>query len=191
MSIKAVILHTGYVESGSIGSVMYVPLEGAEFETPVEAVKSIAKELFATCRQDAADYTVMCCKRRYPKNEKYCSRCGLALKAPEDGPSEDEVNEFIEIVANLVGKTANDPETCELESWTPWSSLTSLLPLKRSEVVEVIWAEQLFGAIVHKDFENRFCTRWREQHAWMNAQHDVFWMTFDEILARELAERTI
>jgi hypothetical protein len=189
MAIRAVILQTGYVESGSVGSVMYTPLEGAVFKTPVAAVKSIAKELFAICRQDAADYTVMCCKRRYPKNEKYCSRC--------DGPSEGEVDEFIEIVADLVGKTANDPEVCELESWTPWSSLTSLLPLKKSEVVEVIWAEQLFGAIVHKDFEERFCKRRREQHAWMNAHPgyedlpEVSAMTFDEILAKELAERTI
>ena len=187
--IRAVILYTGYVETASVGHVMFTPNEDVELTTGVEAVKSLATALFnAWFEQERYYANLTCCKKRYNNDAKFCIKCGKELKVSTiEEFSKEDVETFASYVQGLPGFTVNDFSICEeIEGWTWGGSIVNLLPITEEEIIEVDCAEELFSAILHPEIRKEYCEFWNQIHCSFGKQAD-----FDKILAYELDERTI
>lgn len=157
--IKALILHTGYVESGRVGVVLLTPSK--EFTDPYEAIKDLASAMFERWKKytfgqdsefDRKTYYVCCSEQGWRKKDKFCPKCGKPV--PPVGTSliptefnEEHMESFSNWVADMPGRTADESGGDEFEGWWEWNNLKALLPLQPDEIYEVEQAEDVISIL--------------------------------------------
>ena len=171
--IKAIIFTTGYVESASIGSVVFFLKEGEEgFEEKYKAVESLSNDLFkAFCSENLSPYTVECCAQIYDteyNKHKFCLHCGKDLKTIKNDltPSKSFVeNNFKQdFLLGLIGSDNDSTGSIYMHledhgKWM-WGSPLKLIGLKPNEVVQIEeYGEELVASFHHPDLKNNFIYR--------------------------------
>lgn len=174
MSIKAIIYTTGYVESASIGSLVFYLKEDIEesFEDKYKAVESLSNDLFkAYCSENVSPYTVECCDQMYDteyNKHKFCLHCGKDLKTIKSNsvPSKSFVdNNFkYDFLFGLIGNDNDSTGSIYMHledhgKWM-WGSPSGLLHLKPNEVIEITeHGEELVASFQHPELKQEFIYR--------------------------------
>src|SRR5581483_1804649 len=136
--IKCIAVHSGYVESSSIGVVLFTHPQG--FETLPVAVRSLADAIFNKLHEDTGPSAKKaCCKKTLEKDPEavYCSKCRSTVgERPFDFEAhEDEVRHLLNSTADSFGGGELVDE--DGYEWNPWNSIQKIMKLDPSEVHEI------------------------------------------------------
>lgn len=166
MNIKAIFISTGYAETGRLGRIIFVPTNNKNFANKVEAVKSLASELFNKWKRDNCydnnpdSYSYNCCERiSLRKTNPFCSKCGQHNKDKPNSVfklSFKMKEQYLEWIENLPGEIA-DSYSEELPNWCLWNFINSILPLSKANVIELNDdVSKLFLAIIDEEYSSSF-----------------------------------
>jgi hypothetical protein len=146
--IKCIHISFGYVESSQMAGLNFTCQSG--FKTPEEALVSLANGLYEKYIGDC-DFggkkkraPNKCCSKALAKKFDFCPKCGASLRKQDF-----DVQEYADWLRNLPRETADSWGGGEIvasalhldqpsDVWNPWNTLTSLLKLKQSEVLDII-----------------------------------------------------
>ena len=170
MAIKAIIFTTGYVESASVGSLVFFHKDDG-IEGRYEAVKSLSNDLFkGFCIDNVSPFTVQCCKRTYDIEyniQRFCITCGKDLKTITNSPLSKNFieSEFQQhFLLKLIGGTSDDTGSLWMHlednaEWI-WGSPKGLMDLKKEEVIEIKeYGEEMIASFQHPDLKEEFIGR--------------------------------
>lgn len=180
MAIKYIVLSMGYVESGSVTSLILENQTGIEFETAKEALRNLASGVFKKYwyeyHQDLEPTKHLykqCCKKTVLDNTqaKFCMECGKSFK-----PVLIIKDQFISFLSGLCTATADDWGGDDIPGWWPWVSVTTVM--KNATVAEVLEISESGAEVVTEflspdDVPEQFRSTiesWKTKHVRPNVQ---------------------
>jgi len=141
--IKCIHISFGYVESGQMAGLNFTCKNG--FKTPGEALVSLANGIYHRYKDGLREAPPKnkCCKSAITKKFDFCPKCGVSLRKQDF-----DVEQYADWLRHLPVETADSwggddivASALHLDQpadvWWPWNTLTSLLELKPSEVLDI------------------------------------------------------
>jgi hypothetical protein len=169
--IRYVALTMGYVESGTITSLLLENQTGCEIKDAKTALQHIAAGLFQKYLYDheyslePTNYPRECCKTLLKKKRtpKFCGECGARLIA-EAIDRED----YESWIYELTGKCA-DSYGEDIHGWWPWVSVADVVDTQPGELVVIHQnAEKLMVALLEPEMVHEKYMKtiklWQEQN---------------------------
>jgi hypothetical protein len=139
MAIKFVTLRMGYGAETLLGHLVLT--SDTLHETPQDAIRSLANAFLMKFFQEV--YHLNSCCKKMKKKHAYCPGCGAYLQ--KRAPSLDEFTSWL----CSVSKKIADSYEVDLEGWSPWEPISTLLSANREEVLCIdIYGDSLLAAAV-------------------------------------------
>lgn len=140
MGVKYITLKMGEAAESFLGTLIFTA--DTTYETPQEAVASLATALLEKYLYDQFRFNSCCAKRK--KNWKYCANCGTDFN--RRAPTVDSFEAWLRHLNTIVA----DRYESELAGWHPFNSVSVLLAAKEGDgIVDIgYYGETVMAAAV-------------------------------------------